>query len=633
MCVGERKSLRISCDSSPRLPTLVCRTVTLSIAYAWLLVIRHLSFTFSSIWTSCFATLAVVLLISGLDDFIPIVICLRQWLFVPKKLAERPLIEGTAEPRRIAIFVPCWKESAVIGNMVRHNLAAIRYPNYDFFLGTYPNDEPTVAEARKLADIFPNVHVAICDNPGPTSKADCLNTVFRRMGEFEAENKAWFDTIVLHDAEDMIHPDALSLINRERLEYEMVQVPVLPLATPLSQITHGVYCDEFAEFQTIDMHARQYSRSFVPSNGVGTGFAREILEKLALERGEVFDAASLTEDYEIGVYIHACKYRQKFAPLTKTENDLIATREYFPHTVRTAIRQRTRWVTGIALQCWERRGWQGDWRTKYWFWRDRKGLVASPLSLLTNLLFLAGMADWFLSAAQHRPWLFAVNNSWVIVLSLLLTVLQCFRIILRMICVGRIFGVPFALGVPLRVIHGNLINCFASLRALWRYARARRGGRAHVWLKTEHAYPNRDALVQQRGELSEVMVQSRIVNLEQLAQARALFANGGDLGDLLLILGMVSEEDLCRARSLHAGVISGRIDAKHVKPRVLRSLPRHLTKRYGVLPVGVHAGRLLVAGARILEPAHLADLRQFTTLPVDFQLVTKSNFDELARLA
>ena len=215
---------------------------------SWIPALPHLAYTFSSVWFWSFSSLAIILLASGLDDLIPLLVCLHQWTLVPKKLKARPLLEGTAEPRRIAIFVPCWKESAVIGNMVRHNLAAIRYTNYDFFLGTYPNDEPTVKEARRREAFFPNVHAAVCDKPGPTSKADCLNTVFRRMTQYEAENSAHFDTIVLHDAEDMIHPDSLSLINRERFEYHMVQVPVLPIPTPISQITHGVYCDEFAEF-------------------------------------------------------------------------------------------------------------------------------------------------------------------------------------------------------------------------------------------------------------------------------------------------------------------------------------------------------------------------------------------------
>ena len=416
------------------------------------------------------------MLISGVDDLIPLGIVLAY------RLANRQRVIKREDPpeSKIAIFVPCWKESKVIGNMVRHNLMAIRYRNFDIFLGAYPNDEATLEVAKQLPGTFANVHVAVCPNPGPTSKADCLNSIYRSMRVFERRQNVRFSTVVLHDAEDMIHPDALALINRERMRYDMVQVPVLPLPTPFTEMTHGVYCDEFAEFQIIDMHARQFSGSFVPSNGVGTGFAREILERLARNRGQVFDEESLTEDYEIGVYIHDQGYRQLFAPITSGENGFVATREYFPRTTKTAIRQRTRWVTGIALQCWERRGWAGSPLTRYWFWRDRKGLLASPLSLLTNFLFLSGLIDLAISQLAHRPWMFATSNPRVVVLCGLTTALQCFRIAVRMACVWRIFGPAFALGVPLRTFLANLINCFASVRATWRYFLAKRDRRKLV---------------------------------------------------------------------------------------------------------------------------------------------------------
>ena len=116
--------------------------------------------------------------------------------------------------------------------MVRHNLAAIRYRNFDFFLGAIPTTRPLMAATRQLAETFRNVHVAECANAGPTSKADCLNWVYRRMLRFEEEHGVRFDTVVLHDAEDMIHPEALCLIDRDaRPAYAMVQVPVLPLPT------------------------------------------------------------------------------------------------------------------------------------------------------------------------------------------------------------------------------------------------------------------------------------------------------------------------------------------------------------------------------------------------------------------
>ena len=56
---------------------------------------------------------------------------------------------------------------------------------------------------------------------------------------------------------------------------------MLPLRTPLTDWTHGVYIDEFREYQTRDMPARQAMGAFIPSKGVGTGFRRDALDVLA----------------------------------------------------------------------------------------------------------------------------------------------------------------------------------------------------------------------------------------------------------------------------------------------------------------------------------------------------------------
>ncbi len=517
--------------------------------------------------------------------------------------------------------------------MVRHNLAAIRYRNYDFFLGVYPNDPATVRAAEQLAGEFGNVHVALCADPGPTSKADCLNSAYRGMQSFEGTQSACFDTVVLHDAEDLIHPQALSLINRERTHYDMVQVPVLPLPTPFSDLTHGVYCDEFAEFQTIDMRARQLSSSFIPSNGVGTGFARTVLDRLAGERdGLVFDPGSLTEDYEIGVRIYALGYRQCFAPLQKCESDFVATREYFPRSMRTAIRQRTRWITGIALQCWERQGWRGSWRTKYWFWRDRKGLLTNPLSVVANALFVAGLFDYLLSSVLHRPWLFEIHSSLVAALCVATTALQCFRLTLRGLCVGQIFGTTAALTVPLRSFHANLINCTAAVRAIREYWSARRSKQTLAWQKTDHAYPERDSLRTHRRELADILIGCGFVSAEQMARARAELDAGSTLDLLLLANGVVNEEQLCKAMCLQSGLAAARIQPGEISSRVMRSLPTHIEKRHGLVPIGVECGRLVVASSSVPTMAALVEVSNLSSLPVDFQLVTPSAYAKLREL-
>ena len=595
----------------------------------------HLDFT--TLWPYLLGALSVLLLLSGADDLVPLLVCTAHWArkaaFGRTSAIENASPAYSSSERRIAILVPCWRESEVIGNMVRHNQAAIRYRNFDFFLGVYPNDEPTVLAADELAAAFPNVHVAMCPGPGPTSKADCLNTAYRRMQEFEHAHGLTVDTVVLHDAEDLIHQQALSVINRERARFDMVQVPVLPLPTGWSDVTHGVYCDEFAEYQTIDMRARELMKSFVPSNGVGTGFSRRILDELAsTSTGKVFDEASLTEDYEIGVRFHAAGYRQTFVPLTHDRGEFIATREFFPRTMNTAVRQRTRWVTGIALQCWERHGWGRSLAARYWFWRDRKGLLANPLSVLANVLFIGGLIDFLGCAMARVPWHLTVQSRLVALLCVLTTGLQCLRLTMRAACVAQIYGWATAIGVPLRSFHANLINTLATAHALLNYARARRHNRRLTWQKTEHAYPPRELLHGQRRELSEILLVNNFLTEEQLERVAAGGANAPGLDLLLLAGGVLGEEQLCRALSLQSGIAVARVEVSKVSPKVARGLPASLQKRGGVVPFAVREGKMMMATWRVPGAEVLEELTAVSKLPVEIRLVTQTQYRALEQL-
>ena len=64
-----------------------------------------------------------------------------------------------------------------------------------------------------------------------------------------------------------------------------------------------------------------------------------------------------------------------------------------------------------------------------------------------------------------------------------------------MSCCARVYGVLFALGVPLRAVCANALNSAATFQALGRFAVARALGRPLKWLKTEHAYPTRAVLL------------------------------------------------------------------------------------------------------------------------------------------
>lgn len=379
--------------------------------------------------------------------------------------------------------MPLWREHDVISRMLAHNLAAIRYRNYDIFVGCYPNDTPTLQAVQEQTRRYRNVHIAICPNDGPTSKGDCLNAIYRRMREYEGRHRTRFRIVVMHDAEDLIHPDSLGLINYYSRRFAMVQIPVLPLPTPPGDFTHGLYCDEFAEYQRKDIPVRQGLGGFLPSNGVGTGFDREALENLAASRsGRPFDPACLTEDYETGYRLHQLGYSQIFVPLHVTADGPVATREYFPRRMRASISQRTRWVTGIALQSWAHHGW--PWRQGFWFWRDRKGIIGNLLSPFANLLFLYGAIRY--ATGPHLslhidPWL-ASTCSATCVISVVQTGYRAHAS-------ASIYGWRFAALAPLRVLWGNVVNFAATATALWDFFESRRRGTGLSWRKTDHVYP------------------------------------------------------------------------------------------------------------------------------------------------
>jgi adsorption protein B len=567
--------------------------------------------------------LAVIFILSGLDDLGVDI----AWVVARFRRRGRQLLrpdEGAPE-RRVAILVPLWHEHAVIARMLEHNLASLRYGDYQFFVGAYPNDPLTEQAVQSVADRFANVHLALCPHDGPTSKADCLNWIYQHVCLFEEQTGHRFDLFVTHDAEDLIHPEELHWMNAYAEHYDFIQIPVLALTTPLTALTHGVYCDEFAENHSRDMVVRSEFGCFVPGSGVGTGCRREALEKLAIsESNRVFDPIALTEDYDIGLRLHRLGCSQVFLPLTRTEagtSDFIATREYFPQNWRAALRQRTRWVTGIALQGWERFGWRGSRAEVYWLWRDRKGLLGSPIGVGANAIFFYGLATalWMRASPLGAK------------LSVAALGFQLLRIGVRMACVARIYGVLFALGVPVRIFHANLLNAAATFSALFRYFNAKLHKRPLRWLKTEHAYPSRVLLLAHKRRIGEILVGSGRVNAMALREALETRPGGVRLGAQLVRLGHLQEDHLYEALSLQQGLPLAHLAPEDVERKSVRVLPSAVARNWRVLPFRVAEGSLFVAGPDLPSPEMNDALRAFTALQIRFHLVTPSAYNELTR--
>ena len=582
--------------------------------------------------------LALWVLLNGLDDLVIDVAAalayLRQHFAThPNDRIPTEADLDTAQPRLMAIFVALWKEHKVIQKMIENNVTKLNYHRFEFFIGTYPNDSPTVAAVREAQKRFPHVHLSICPHDGPTSKADCLNWIYQRMLLYERENNVRFDMILTHDAEDLMDPDALRWINYFAQWNEMVQIPVLALPTPPLELSHGVYCDEFAEYQFKDMMARQFLGGFIPSNGVGTGFSRKAIEMLAAKgSNKIFEPSCLTEDYENGFRIHRFGMKQKFIPVQVRHGRAIATREFFPRKFKTAVRQRSRWVTGITLQSWEFHGLQDTVDYLYWFWRDRKGLVGNLVTPLTNIVFVYGATTLAWSTAHHQDWGLARESAGFAPAYATGLGLQAMHTLIRMTCSYRIYGLKFALAVPLRVVAGNWINCFATSKAIWTYFNSKIRGQTLRWAKTDHHYPNKNALLPDRKRLGEILTGSQWITAPQLETALASKPPNRRLGEHLVLLGMLSESDLYSALALQHQLELGPPEPDSISRPITRTLPASIARRWKILPFRVAAGELHLAATDIPNPEMERDIRRFSSLEIRVQLIQPFQFDELAEL-
>uniref|UniRef100_UPI000A56FD92 glycosyltransferase family 2 protein n=1 Tax=Erythrobacter sp. CCH5-A1 TaxID=1768792 RepID=UPI000A56FD92 len=200
-----------------------------------------------------------------------------------------------------------------------------------------------------------------------------------------------------------------------------------------------------------------------------------------------FASDSLTEDYELGLAIAAEGGRCRFVRVRGEDGRLIATRAFFPHRFENVVRQKARWVLGIALQGWDRVGWAGG-PIEYWMrFRDRRGpmtalvlLVGYALVALTALLGLM-VAFGYAEPPRLTPLVIAVlaANAAAFV----------WRIAMRFAFTAREYGLAEGVYAVLRLPLANVIAIIAGRRAVFAYARTLLG-RAAVWDKTDHdAHP------------------------------------------------------------------------------------------------------------------------------------------------
>jgi adsorption protein B len=388
------------------------------------------------------------------------------------------------DPGLIAVLVPAWDESAVIASMLKATLKRLDYDHYRIFVGYYRNDPATAAAVASVSD--PRVEAVEVPADGPTTKADCLNHLYDALIAYETANDCEAKAVVLHDAEDIVHRFELRIFDALIGRAAVVQLPVLPLPDPHSRWISGHYCDEFAEAHVKELVVREAIGAAIPLAGVGCAIERRALCRLAaLQDGRPFAGASMTEDYEVGLRLGSLGLKTMFVriPAEPGERAIVASRGHFPATLGSAVRQKARWLGGIALAGWDRLGWSGGLGERWMRMRDRRGPLAALLLLSAYGAALLWSQLWLAEAlgapikARLSPGLITLLtvNGWLL----------AWRVLMRAAFTTTAYGwTEGLLSVP-RLVVGNVIAMLAAARAVSLHL----GGGAKRWDKTRHIFP------------------------------------------------------------------------------------------------------------------------------------------------
>jgi bacteriophage N4 adsorption protein B len=405
----------------------------------------------------------------------------------PGQLLDAPLA-GPA-----AVLIPAWQEASIIEFTIAHALAAWRQGELRIYVGCYLNDADTLEAVMRGSGGDSRVRLVVHGRLGPTTKADCLNRLYGALEADEARCGRDYRLVLLHDAEDMVDRAALGLIDHALGPHEggadFVQLPVLPEPQRHSRWVGSHYCEEFAEAHGKAMVVRGALGTALPAAGVGCGFARPILGTIARQGDSSgpFSIESLTEDYELGLRIKAAGGRSRFLRVRGEDGQLVATRACFPARIDLAVRQKARWIHGIALQGWDRLGWSGGAGEWWMRVRDRRGPMTALVLLVGYLVLALGTALWLAGAAGLlRPW--RIDPLLVVLLAANFLGFL-WRATMRFAFTAREYGWREGAWAVARIPIANVIAIMAGRRALFAYVRTLRGAKLQ-WDKTPHdAHP------------------------------------------------------------------------------------------------------------------------------------------------
>jgi glycosyltransferase XagB len=250
-----------------------------------------------------------------------------------------PRVLDLDEPRRVSFsLIVAARHEEVVLERTLTQLAAVSHQDVEIIVVIGHDDESTAAVARSVAARQPDRVKIVIDTNTTKNKPLALNA-----GLAVCRN----EVVGIFDAEDLVHPDLLTHVENCFLagDVDVVQSGVQLMNYWASWYAVRNVLEYYFWFRS-RLHF-QAARHFVPLGGNTVFVYRKDLIALG-----GWDNNCLAEDCDLGVRLSAQGARTRVA-YDKT----LVTQEECPATLRSFLRQRTRWNQGY-LQVLRK----GDWK-------------------------------------------------------------------------------------------------------------------------------------------------------------------------------------------------------------------------------------------------------------------------------
>ena len=371
---------------------------------------------------------------------------------------------GIAASRRFSLIVPARHEDAVLGRTL-DGLAALEHDDLEIICVVGDDDPQTGAVALDAARRHPGLIRVVVDDSVPKSKPKALN---------RALPQCTGDVVGVFDAEDEVAPGLLRAIetafDQDRADAVQGGVQLMNIGSSWWSLRN---CLEYFFWFRSRLHYHA-DRNFIPLGG-NTVFVRTSL----LRAVDGWDPECLAEDCELGVRLSGLGARISVA----YEPGLV-TQEETPGTLRSLVKQRTRWNQGF-LQVLRK----GEWRrleTRRQRLLARYTLVTPFLQAAAGLVVPVSVAFMLLAKTPPVVTLLGFVPLLLVLASLAVEVIAVHEF-------GRDFHVRIRVRDYVRLVLGTLpyqwLLAAAAVRAAWRELRDERG-----WEKTEHSGAHRSAV-------------------------------------------------------------------------------------------------------------------------------------------